>query len=110
MHSSPKSLFFAAYIYALHLLTKVDDIVVGLVSFNRPARVDGDKLLGCFLNTVPLRVKIPVNPTWREFIALIDQRILEIKRYEVLSLFEISRAIGGGTPGTNPLFDTLFNF
>ena len=105
-----KSLLLAAYVYAIGTLAGESDVTVGLVTFTRPLKEDGEKLLGCFLNTIPFRVQIPESLTWADYIGLIDARLLELRKYEHLSLFEINQAIGSRTDEGNPLFDTLFNF
>ncbi|MGD2089150.1 MAG: amino acid adenylation domain-containing protein, partial [Candidatus Aminicenantes bacterium] len=103
-------LCFGAYVYIMSMLTYEEDIVVGYVSNNRPVTRDGDKIVGCFLNTVPVRVKIPTGKTWSQYTRIIENKMLEIKKVERLSLFEIARIIGEKTKDRNPIFDTLFNF
>ncbi|MCK5055304.1 MAG: AMP-binding protein, partial [Candidatus Aminicenantes bacterium] len=109
-YTSVKDLCFAAYIYVLAMLCNESDIVVGSVGNNRPQKQDGDKVLGCFLNTLPYRIKIPVSGTWSDYIAMIAGRVVEIKKYEWVSLFEIAIIIGEKSREQNPIFDTLFNF
>jgi amino acid adenylation domain-containing protein len=108
--TSLKHLCFGAYIYMLNMLSYENDIVVGLVTSNRPTCEDGDKILGCFLNTVPVRMKIRTRIRWRDYIRLVDKKLMELSKYDHLSLFEIARCIGEEAQGQNPLFDTLFNF
>jgi len=108
--TSVKHLCFGAYIYMLHMISYENDIVVGLVTNNRPLREDGEKVLGCFLNAVPVRIKIPSPISWREYITLIDRKLVELKKYDRLALFEIVRIIGEEGGGQNPIFDVLFNF
>ena len=93
----------------MKMLSGETDILVGLVTFARPLKKDGEKLLGCFLNTVPFRITVPENITWTQYIAAINKKVLEVKKYDHLSLFEISNAIGSAGLG-NPLFDTFFNY
>jgi amino acid adenylation domain-containing protein len=110
LNTGVKTLCLAAYIYALDMLSFDGDILSGLVTNNRPEAVDGDKILGCFLNTVPVRVKIPEPITWADYIGLIDKKLAALKRHERLSLFKIVRLTGEKTQEANPLFDTLFNY
>ncbi len=105
-----KNLCFAAYIYMLNMFSYENDIVVGMVSNNRPLCEDGDKILGCFLNTIPVRVVIPEQLTWTDYIQLVDKNLLELKRYERMPLFEITQVIGEKNLDKNPIFDTIFNF
>jgi tyrocidine synthetase III len=106
----PRDLFFASYVYALKMLTYEDDLVVGFVSFNRPLKEDGDKVLGCFLNTLPVRIRIRQDITWAGYLAQVELALSDAVKHGTLSLFEINQALGGGEVGENPLFDTLFNF
>ncbi|MCK4763656.1 MAG: amino acid adenylation domain-containing protein, partial [Candidatus Aminicenantes bacterium] len=105
-----KNLCFAAYVYMLNMLSYENDLVVGLVANNRPEIEDSDKILGCFLNTIPVRVKTPAGIAWLEYIKEIDRKMLELKKYDKLSLAEIMKITGEKTRDGNPLFDTYFNF
>ncbi len=108
-NTTVKNMLLSAYLYAMKILSGENDLLVGLVTFTRPLKPDGEKVLGCFLNTIPLRVQIPEVTSWRDFIALVDKKVLDVKKYEHLSLFEINQLVGGSNEG-NPLFDTFFNY
>lgn len=105
-----KELFFAAYVYALKMLTYENDILVGLVSFNRPITEDGEKMLGCYLNTVPVRIKIPPHITWKDYLLLVAEKLAAIRQHDQLPLMEIIRHAGESSNGGNLLFDAHFNF
>ncbi|MCP4214565.1 MAG: amino acid adenylation domain-containing protein, partial [bacterium] len=109
-NSNLKHLCFAAYVYMLNMLSYKNDLVVGLTSHNRPSVEDGDKLIGCFLNTIPVRIKIPPSITWADYIRLIEKKIIEIKNHDGLPFAEITNAVGEKTGEGNPITDNLFNF
>jgi amino acid adenylation domain-containing protein/non-ribosomal peptide synthase protein (TIGR01720 family) len=109
-NTSLKHLCFSAYVYMLSMLTYENDVVVGLISNNRPEKEDGDKLIGCFLNTLPFRLNIPPGINWKEYIHLVDRKLLQLKRFEKITFFEIVKAIGERNRGENPIFDTIFNY
>lgn len=109
-NTTVKTILLSAYLYSLKVITGESDLLVGLVTFNRPLKEDGDKVLGCFLNTIPFRFKLPAGISWTALIQLVDKKLLELKRFEHLSLFEINRITGEQTFGGNPLFDTQFNY
>lgn len=109
MNTSVKNICFGAYIYILKILSGQNDFVVGFLTNNRTVHENGDKVLGCYLNTVPVRVKIPYGISWRQFQRQIDSRLLEIKKHERMPLFEISQIIGEKT-SSNIFFDTLYNY
>lgn len=109
-NSTVKDLCFASYVYMMNILSFDSDITVGLVTNNRPACEDGDKILGCFLNTIPFRMNIPYNITWKAYIKLIHEKMVELKKYDSLSLFRIKKIVGEKSDDRNPIFDTMFNF
>ncbi|HLP59354.1 MAG TPA: condensation domain-containing protein, partial [Candidatus Deferrimicrobium sp.] len=107
---SLRHICFAAYVYTLYMVSYENDFVVGLVTHNRPECEDGDKIMGCFLNEVPVRLSIPAQLKWIDYIRLIDRKLIQLTGYNKLSLFEIARITGENTPGKNPFFDTIFNY
>lgn len=109
---SIKAILFGAYAYALKMLTYEEDIVVGLVSNNRPVVEDGDKILGCFLNTLPVRVNFEGNKdrNWIQYFTEIEKQQIVLKGKDRMPLFEISKILKERTDDKNPFFDVLFNF
>ncbi|NSL87163.1 amino acid adenylation domain-containing protein [Chitinophaga sp. Mgbs1] len=106
-----KSLFLGALYYTVSLFTYEEELTIGLVTNNRPIVEDGDRILGCFLNTIPFRFPVPSPGTrWKEFIRQIDQKQLELKTYERLPLAEIATVNKEVRDNGNPFFDILFNF
>ncbi|MEK4732085.1 non-ribosomal peptide synthase/polyketide synthase [Paenibacillus sp. FSL L8-0641] len=108
---SLKTLCFAAYTYMLNMLSYEDDFVVGLVENNRPVCEDGDKMLGCFLNTVPVKMCFDKIDIWEELVKVAEKKLINLKLYGRLPLFEIINILGGKeNKEENPLFDTIFNY
>ncbi|UCH94058.1 MAG: amino acid adenylation domain-containing protein [Candidatus Aminicenantes bacterium] len=108
-HTSLKHLCLSAFIYVLSMFSYEPDITTGLVTHNRPETEDGDKILGCFLNTVPFRVKIPAGITWADYIGIVENQMVHLKKYEKLSLMEIAKLVGESPEHSNPFFDIVFN-
>lgn len=108
--SSVKHLCFAAYILTMNSFSYENDVTVGIVSDNRPDVNDGDKLIGCFLNSVPFRLQLPQKISWKEFRSLIDNKLKALKNYDRLSLIDIMKICEMPSDNHNPFFDTLFNF
>ncbi|TFI51868.1 amino acid adenylation domain-containing protein [Mastigocladus laminosus UU774] len=99
-----KSVLLAAHFRVLSLLTNQTDILTGLVSNGRLEDNDGEKVLGLFLNTLPLRLKLH-GGTWIDLVRQtfdIERECLHLRRYP---LAELQRTFGG-----QPLFETAFNF
>jgi len=109
-HSSLKSLTHGAYLLMLSLLSYDRDVTAGLVTNNRPLDEEGDKILGCFLNTVPVRLQLPRDISWADYIKLVQEKSVLLKRFEKLSFFEILQVTEQNNQAGNPLFDTIFNF
>ncbi|WP_291584148.1 amino acid adenylation domain-containing protein [Clostridium sp. UBA6640] len=105
-----KSVCFAAYSYMINMLTYKNDIVVGLVGNNRPICEDGDKLLGCFLNTIPVRIKFEKEMTWEDLLNHVNKKMIDLTINGRLPLAEIAKVIGENTHDGNKIFDTFFNF
>ncbi|HET9278260.1 MAG TPA: condensation domain-containing protein, partial [Flavitalea sp.] len=87
---SLKGLFFGAYLYSLSMLTPEDELTVGLVTNTRPIAEDGDKLLGCFLNTVPARVRTSPRPgSWKNYFQSVENKLVELKQRDTTTLLQI---------------------
>ena len=108
--TSVKHICFAAFVYAMNMLSHKNDFTVGLTTNNRPLKEDGEKLLGCFLNTLPFRARIPQNITWGEYINYIDGKLKELKRYDSMPLYKVVETVGDVTNDQNPMFDVFFNY
>ncbi|SEO94846.1 surfactin family lipopeptide synthetase A [Flavobacterium sp. CF108] len=109
-NTSFKHLCFSAIIYALRRINFENDITMGVVTNIRPLIPDGEYLLGCFLNTVPLRVQIPENLSWGEYVNFIEQKFTELKYHERVPFYKILEFIDEKTFNANPIFDVKLNY
>jgi amino acid adenylation domain-containing protein/thioester reductase-like protein len=107
---SLKELCLAAWVAVVQLCTQEDEVVIGVVSHSRPDVEDGDKLLGCFLNTAPLRVRADPRRTAAGWVDAVCERARAVQRHDKLPLFEIAREAGADARAVNPLSDHLFGF
>ncbi len=57
-----KSVLFAAYCLTMRARFGADDFVTGLITHGRPEQRDAERIVGLFLNTMPVRVT--AGPTW----------------------------------------------
>nr|AXN93590.1 PuwF-G [Cylindrospermum alatosporum CCALA 994] len=99
-----KSVLLAAHLRVLSLLSNQTDVLTGLVSNGRPENADGERVLGLFLNTLPLRLHLN-GGTWLDLIRetfQAEQGMLPNRRYP---LAELQKMCGGKS-----LFETNFNF
>ncbi|MBC9929147.1 non-ribosomal peptide synthetase [Chitinophaga qingshengii] len=106
-----KGLLFGAMLFALNMLTHEDEVTVGLVTNNRPAKEDGEKVIGCFLNSLPFRFQQDkLAFTWKTYFRQIENKLVEMKKRDRVSLPEIIKITGEQFLEGNPFFDVLFNF
>ncbi|WP_430408766.1 amino acid adenylation domain-containing protein [Kordia sp.] len=106
-----RTLFLGAYLYALNTIQYGTDITIGLVTNNRPAQEDGDKVIGCFLNTIPFRMQLENNEwSWKEFLQNVHQNLDALNATDRLSIQDISTIVGHKDITNNSFFDIIFNF
>ena len=86
------------------LITGSTAPLTGLVVNVRPETEDGERVLGLFLNTLPIRVPL-VPGTWIDLARRAFEHENELLDYRRIPLSEIIRRLGG-----RPLFETFFNY
>jgi len=104
-----KHLLFSAFLLLLKKTTNKENVCVGLVSNGRPDKADGDKILGCFLNTVPFIYDFKSNISLGKYVDQVNQKCICYKSFDKLSLPEIMK-IGGRDSTYNPMIDVSFNY
>ncbi|EPR13013.1 non-ribosomal peptide synthetase [Ruminiclostridium papyrosolvens] len=104
-----KEICLSAYLYLMGVITTENDIVTGVVTHERPALEDSENILGCFLNSVPLRLKVEKEIDKLDLLNKVKDYEKNVKAHE-LFLGDISNIIGEVNNNGNPVFDTLFNF
>ena len=78
----------AALIYSMWALwyykeESIDDVVFGVTVSGRPAELAGmESVMGVFINTIPLRIKINPSQSLSSLISDIHKNMIQIKRYE----------------------------
>lgn len=104
-----KAVVLAAYAFALNLFTGEGEVTAGLVVNRRPELSGGDQLLGCYLNTLPVRLRYQPMPPM-EWVDLVSGKLAALKTFEGLTLADIARVCGTAGQGGNPFFDAVFNY
>jgi amino acid adenylation domain-containing protein len=99
-----RTVLLAAHCRVMKLLTGMDDIMTGLVTNGRPQCVDGERLIGLFLNTVPFRINVGAG-AWRALIRETFKTEQELLPHRRMPLSDIQQLAGGKT-----LFETTFDF
>lgn len=99
-----KTVLLAAHQRVMAALYGQADVTSGLICNGRPEEVDGEKLVGLFLNNLPLRQKLQ-GGTWLDLVKQTFAGEIEIVSHRRFPLSEIQKLIGG-----QPLFETAFDF
>jgi amino acid adenylation domain-containing protein len=99
-----KSVLLAAHLRCLALLSGEREVTTGLVSNGRIEEEGGERVLGLFLNTVPLCVRL-AGGTWLDLVREVfaaERALLPHRRFPMA---EVQRMAGG-----DPLFEAVFNY
>jgi amino acid adenylation domain-containing protein len=99
-----KSALLTAHIRTMSLLCGTNDILTGLVANGRPEEEGGDRAVGLFLNTLPIRMCLS-GGTWRELVRAVYESEQQLLPYRRFPLVEIQKIKGG-----RQLFDNAFYF
>ncbi|MEA5549588.1 amino acid adenylation domain-containing protein [Anabaena cylindrica UHCC 0172] len=99
-----RTVLLALHLHILAVVSGEEEVVTGLVSNGRPDETDSDRILGLFLNTLPLRLKLPhgswvdlIKETWRA-----EQALMPNRRFPLAELQRLN--------GNQPFYETSFNF
>lgn len=107
---SLKHICLSAYICLLQLTTGRNDITIGMLGHGRPELEDGEKMLGCFLNTAPFRICLDKILYAREILDMVKLAANSQQGFDKLSLADIVQVIGERTTEKNPVFDVFFGY
>ncbi|WPN60176.1 non-ribosomal peptide synthetase [Pseudomonas sp. P9_31] len=104
-HSLPlKSLLFAVHLKVLSQMNCQADCLTSMVMTGRPEHVDGEKLVGLFINSVPIRARVEPG-SWVDLGRVALEAEGEVLPYRRLPLAQIQNINAGAR-----LSDTLFYF
>jgi non-ribosomal peptide synthetase component F len=92
-----KSVLLAAHAKVMGLLSGQSDVVTGYVTSGRPDQEDSARLLGLFLNTVPLRVRLQPG-TWSDLVQRAFRQEQELLPHRRVPLPQVKRWTGSGRP------------
>ena len=86
-----------------------EDVVLGVISSGREVDVEGiDAMVGVFINNLPLRLQVDGAAPLGDWLAEVQARQVEIRRFEHTPLVEVQR--WSELPRGVPLFETIFVF
>lgn len=99
-----KALLQAAHFRVLSWLTGNDDVVTGLTSLCRPETADSDRMLGLFLNELPMRIQLGAQ-SWNEL-----ARQIHAEEIDMMGHRWYPHALIQQNHGSRPILDVNFNF
>ena len=103
---TPATLFRAAWALLLARYSGEADVLFGSVMSGRPPDLPGaETMVGLFINTLPLRVRVPLDAPLRPWLVQLQELQFELLRHQHAPLAEIS-ALTDLPPG-QPLFETI---
>ncbi len=99
----------AAFQTLLYRWSGQDDIVVGSPIAGR-SRVETEGLMGCFINTLPLRADLSGNPRFRELLRQVHTTTIESFSHQDLPLGKIVEAVRPErSAGRTALYEVIFD-
>jgi amino acid adenylation domain-containing protein/non-ribosomal peptide synthase protein (TIGR01720 family) len=86
-----------------------DEVVFGVVFAGRSTDLPGaESMIGLFINTLPLRVRISPQSELIEWLKHIQDKVIEIQQYDYSPLMKVLS--WSGLPRSLPLFDAILVF
>jgi NRPS condensation-like uncharacterized protein len=98
---TPFTVFTATVLDMLHTVTGEADLLVGVPSDNR-IMPGSERLIGCFLNVLPLRVDASGDPTFAELVRRVRDALVTAYDHQALPLARIAEAVGAGRATDRP--------
>jgi amino acid adenylation domain-containing protein len=99
-----KSLLLAAHLRVQSWLARQERVMTGLVTHGRPETADGERVVGLFLNTLPLCVRLD-GGSWRELVRAVVAAEQQLLAHRWYPLPEIQQQAGG-----RQLFEVAFGY
>lgn len=90
MNVTPNTILQTVWGVLLARYNNSDDVVFGIVSSGRPEEIENvEKMVGLFINTLPIRIKFKNYMTIPELVREVQSHSMESRNYEFLPLAEI---------------------
>jgi non-ribosomal peptide synthetase component F len=100
----------AAYEALLFRLTGQVDFCVGAPTAGRVHR-DTEGIIGCFINTLPIRANVSGNPTYVELLQRVRRAALDAFAHQALPFGRMVQELRPArSPSYTPLFQVVFDF
>ncbi|TQV81088.1 non-ribosomal peptide synthetase [Aliikangiella coralliicola] len=99
-----KNILLAAHLRVLSFLSNQSDVTTCMVSSGRLETEEGDKILGLFINSIPMRIKL-TGDTWANLaknVFELEKKSLPFRRFPLGKMREMNNG--------NPISDSLFYY
>ena len=107
---TPYMILLSAYYILLEKYTSQDDIVVGSPIVGRDL-AETYNLIGMFVNTLALRIKIDSKSSFKDFLEIVKLNCLNAYKYQAYPFDELINKLNiKRETSRNPLFDTMFTY
>ncbi|MFC7221488.1 amino acid adenylation domain-containing protein, partial [Streptomyces polyrhachis] len=95
-----------SWAFLLSRCTGADEVVIGVTTPGRPVGLPGaESMAGLFVNTLPMRVRVPAATGWAEWMQGLQRQYARIQEHEHSPLVQVQRWSGIGSGES--LFDTV---
>ncbi|MBF0288100.1 MAG: amino acid adenylation domain-containing protein [SAR324 cluster bacterium] len=89
-HVTLNTVFMTLWGILLSKYNEVDDIVFGAAVSGRPAEIEGiESIVGLFINTIPIRIKLTSGHTFRDLLQTVQKESAQGQNYHYTSLVDI---------------------
>lgn len=104
---TPNTLCQAAWALVLGRYAETTDVLFGATVSGRPADLpDVERLIGLFINTVPMRITMPPGERVAAWLQRLQREMIDAREYEYTSLADVQQ--WSGLPHGRAPFDSLF--
>lgn len=106
--ATPYTVLLSAFALLLARYSQQQDLVIGSPVANRE-RSEVEPLIGFFVNTLPLRINLGGDPTFRTLLADVRQRVLDAMAHVNIPFEQLVEALQPARHlAQNPLFQAMF--
>ena len=108
--STPFMVLLGALYLLLFRLTGQDDLIIGTPSVGRSG-LEAERMIGLFLNTLALRLRLTGVATFRELLARVRAMALDAFEHQDAPFDQLVRELNPERlPGRDPIFEVMLNF
>lgn len=110
LRATPFMVHLAAFATLLHRYTGDEDLVIGCPIAGR-THVELEPLIGCFINTLPIRLDLRGDPTFAELVERVRRSALGALAHQAMPFQTLVEMLRPERDSSRPpLFQAMFNF